>query len=68
VLLALGAAIGVARLFPALPPLVTPVLSVQVATTYLLALIALRELDGSDRRVLIAVLLRRSARRKNDAS
>jgi stage V sporulation protein B len=68
VLLALAGAIGVARLFPALPPLVTPLLSVLVAATYLLALIALRELDGSDRRRLLAVLLRRNAGRKNDAS
>lgn len=68
VLCALAAAMGVARLFPALPPLATPVLSALVGASYLLALVVLRELKASDWRLLLSVLLRKSASRKNDAT
>jgi len=68
VLLALAAAIGGARLLPSLPPLATPLLSLLVAASYLLALIALRELDGSDWRTLLSVLSRRKATSKNGAT
>jgi stage V sporulation protein B len=67
VLLALAVALGVARLLPALPALATPLLSVLVASSYLLSLVALRELNASDRSRLLSVLLRRNAARKNNA-
>ncbi|MEO8182414.1 MAG: lipopolysaccharide biosynthesis protein [Deltaproteobacteria bacterium] len=68
VLLALATAIGVARLLPTLPPLATPLLSVLVASTYMVTLIALRELTSTDRLMLLSVLVRRRAARKNDAT